>query len=149
MTILEIIWGIKTQAIFDVWSFEHLISGVSFGSAVKKKNHKILGRLLGRKKHDLQSYYFGIMGIAAVAYLWETIEHYLEIGLGGEWLEYWFQGVEFWPNRIVADPLLMILGYIIAKKYPKIIWPIRVLSITWVVVHLFVFPDSMYLHEIA
>lgn len=33
------------------------------------------------------------MGIAAVAYLWETIEHYLEIGLGGEWLKYWFQPI--------------------------------------------------------
>lgn len=147
MDIFHIIWGVKTQAIFDVWSIEHLLSGISFGSAVKKENHKILSKLLG-EEHNFHSYYFGIMGIGFVAYFWETIEHYLEIGLGGEWLKYWFQGVEFWPNRILADPILMVIGYIIAKKYPRLVWPVRVLSITWVIVHLFIFPHSMWLHEI-
>ncbi len=148
MTFLDILWGLKVHAIFDVWSIEHLWSGISFGSVVKKKNHKILGQLLSRKKHDYHSYYFGILGICAVAYLWETVEHYLEIGLAGARVEYWFQGVEFWPNRILADPLLMVLGYVIAKKYPQIIWPIRVLSVLWLIVHIFIFPHSMYLHEI-
>ena len=37
---LEIIWGLKTAAMMDVWTIEHLLSGVSVGHAVKKNNHK-------------------------------------------------------------------------------------------------------------
>lgn len=32
---LELIWGLKTHAILDVWTIEHLLSGISVGSAVK------------------------------------------------------------------------------------------------------------------
>lgn len=42
----------------------------------------------------------------------------------------------------------MVLGYVIAKKYSQIIWPVRVLSLMWVIIHLFIFPHSMWLHEI-
>ena len=80
--------------------------------------------------------------------MWESIEHYLEAGLAGYTVEYWFQGVEFWPNRLLADPLMLIIGYMIAKRYPGFVNPARVLSLLWLFVHLFVFPHSMYLHEI-
>jgi len=88
------------------------------------------------------------MGVLFLAYLWETIEHYLEVGTAGAWLEYWFQGVEFWPNRIIADPLMLVLGYMIAKKYPQLVIPARIFSIAWLLTHLFIFPHSMYLHDL-
>ena len=89
-----------------------------------------------------------MMGVLFLAYGWETIEHYLEVGTAGVWLENWFQGVEFWPNRIIADPLMLVLGYMIAKKYPQLVIPARVFSIAWLLTHLFIFPHSMYLHEL-
>ncbi len=145
---LEIIWGLKTHAILDVWTIEHLLSGISVGSAVKKKNHKTLQKILNLIEHNHHSWWFDISGVLFLAYIWEALEHYLEVGLAGSTVEYWFQGVEFWPNRLIADPLMLVLGYLIAKNFPWLVWPARLLSIGWLIVHIFVFPHSMYLHEL-
>ena len=37
---LEWIWGLKTVAMFDVWTFEHILSGVSVGQAVRRDNQR-------------------------------------------------------------------------------------------------------------
>ena len=63
-------------------------------------------------------------------------------------VKYWFQGVEFWPNRLIFDPLMLILGYLIVKKYSFLVNPARVLSLIWLLTHIFIFPHSMYLHDL-
>lgn len=133
---------------FDVWTIEHLLSGISIGSAVRKKNHKTFQEILNVIDHKYHSWWFDISGVLFLAYLWETLEHYLEGGLAGFKIAYWFHGIEFWPNRIITDPLMLVLGYLIAKKFPSLVWPARFLSIGWLIVHIFVFPHSMYLHEL-
>ncbi|EKD43517.1 MAG: hypothetical protein ACD_72C00244G0007 [uncultured bacterium] len=143
----DIIFGLKTHAILDVWSIEHVLSGLSVGSAVKLKNHKVFQKVLNVVDHKHHSWWFDLTGVLFVAYLWETLEHYLETGLAGERVAYWFQGVEFWPNRLIADPLMLVLGYMIAKRFPSWVWPARALSLVWLLVHIFVFPQSMYLQE--
>ena len=60
---LEIIWGIKTQAILDVWTIEHLLSGVSVGSAIKKKNYKTFQKILKIIDHNHHSWWFDISGV--------------------------------------------------------------------------------------
>ena len=87
-----------------------------------------------------------ILGVLFLAYAWETLEHYLETGLAGSAVEFWFQGVEFWPNRLITDPLMLLLGYLIAKKYPRFVIPARIASVAWLFIHIFIFPHSMYLH---
>ena len=146
----ELIFGYKTIAMFDVWSFEHVLSGISIGHIVKKSTRKHVGNISLIKKFESHSSVirFDIIGVLFLAYLWETIEHYLETGLAGARLEYWFQGVEVWTNRIIADPLLMVLGYYIALKNPRLIIPARILSALWLLVHIFIFPHSMYLHTL-
>ena len=86
------------------------------------------------------------MSTLSVFYFWEAIEHYLETGLVGNVVSNWFQGVDFWANRLVADPLMMILGYYLAQRFPRLVNPARGCSIVWFFVHVFVFPHSMYLH---
>ena len=83
-----------------------------------------------------------------IAYIWETAEHYLETGLAGESVEYWFQGVEFWANRFISDPLITVFGYFISKNYPITVTPARIISLLWLLIHIFIFPHSMYLHDI-
>jgi hypothetical protein len=63
-------------------------------------------------------------------------------------VEYWCQGVEFFGNRFITDPLLVLLGYFIAKSHPNFVFMARILSVLWLLVHIFIFPHSMYLHEI-
>jgi hypothetical protein len=43
---------------------------------------------------------------------------------------------------------MLVIGYIIAKRYPSLVMPARILSVVWLFVHVFVFPHSMYLHEL-
>jgi len=80
---IDIIWGLKTTAIFDVWTIEHVLSGLSIGYLVKTHNHKIFKKKFGIHEHHMITKYFDIIGVLFVAYLWETIEHYLETGLMG------------------------------------------------------------------
>lgn len=144
---MDLLWGLKTVATFDVWSFEHILSGVSVGSAVKKSNKKHLRKL----DHRLSVWNgvfvrYAIIFVLLCAYIWEAVEHYLETGLAGGLVEYWFQGVEAWPNRLVADPLMLVVGYTIALYKPHWVWPARLFSIAWLILHIFIFPHSMYLH---
>jgi hypothetical protein len=133
----------------DVWSIEHVLSGLSIGRTVKKANHNLLCKLLKDLDHKYQSLHLDIIGVLFLAYLWETIEIYLEMGLLGSHVEYWFFGVEFWANRIIFDPLALVLGYIIVKRYPQLLIPARILSAIWLFVHIFIFPHSMYLHTLG
>lgn len=145
---LEMLWGLKTVAIFDVWTLEHILSGLSIGHSVKKNNKKVFWKRCGIDEHAVKTQYFDYIGILFLAYLWETIEHYLEMGLAGEAVANWFQGVEFWPNRIIADPLMLVLGYHIARRHPEYVIPARIMSVMWLFLHIFIFPNSMYLHQI-
>jgi len=142
---LEALWGLKTVAMFDVWSFEHVLSGVSVGSLIKSDNARCLAATPLSDRIRLR---IDLIAVLFVAYLWETVEHYLETGLAGEKVEYWFQGVEAWTNRIISDPLLLVVGYFIASRYPSLVIPARILSVIWLAVHIFVFPHSMYLHTL-
>lgn len=142
------IWGVKTIALFDSWSIEHFFSGVAIGYVIMKRNDSIFAKIFGRKNHGVRSFHFDIIGVLFLAYLWESIEHYLEIGLLGNAVAYWFQGVEFWANRLITDPLLVVLGFLWARHHGWAIWPARIFTFLWLFFHIFVFPHSMYLHEI-
>lgn len=135
------IWGLKTVAIFDFWTFEHFLSGISIGTIAIRCNWKIFKKQFHIDKDDIKTSFFHIILVLFAAYLWETVEHYLEIGIAG-------YTVEYWANRIIADPLVMIAGYYIAKTQPNLVNPARFMSILWLFFHIFVFPRSMYLHEL-
>jgi len=153
---IEIIWGLKTDALFDVWSLEHILSGISCGATAMTVNKKSIGvlvknvcdKIVTQDTKNAIVFKHDVIVVLFLAYFWETIEHYLETGLAGEAVEYWFQGVEMWANRIIADPLMLVLGYLIAKRWSTLVWPARVLSMVWLFMHIFIFPHSMYLHEL-
>lgn len=145
---LEIIWWLKVVACMDVWTIEHVLSWISVWHAVKNKNNNVLERKFWIWLEREKIKYFDYIWVLFLAYLWETIEHYLEIWIAWNAVEYWFQWVEYWPNRIIFDPLMLIIGYHIAKKHPRLVTKARIISIIWLFVHIFIFPHSMYLHEI-
>lgn len=144
----ELFWGSKTTAIMDFWTIGHLLSGLSIGYLLKKMFRNIFKNKSELLKENIIIKHFDIVVIFFLAYLWEGIEYCLEIGVVGERVQHWFQGVEFWPNRFIFDPLIFILGYIIAKKCPKLINLARFCLLVWFIMHVFVFPDSMYLYRL-
>ena len=59
--ILELIVGLKTQAFLDIWSLEHILSGISAGHAVRKTNHRMFKQKLNLDAHSIQTRYFDII----------------------------------------------------------------------------------------
>ncbi|MBO6281232.1 MAG: hypothetical protein J6N49_01735 [Alphaproteobacteria bacterium] len=138
------IWGLKTEAAFDVWSVEHLVMGVSVGWFSMYLANKIIG---DEKISDKLKLRISFIITLLVAYMWETLEHYLEVGLAGHAVEYWLQGVEHWSNRLIFDNLMVMSGWWIYQQQNKMVWFARVFSVIWLFVHIVIFPHSMYLHQ--
>lgn len=145
---LELIWWLKTESLMDVWTIEHVLSWISVWFFVMSSNYKVFEKKIWFDHKKINTRYFDLVGVLLFAFLWETIEHYLEIWLAWESVMFWFQGVEHWGNRIIFDPLMLIFWYLLARKYKKIVAPARFLSLIWLLVHIFLFPHSMYLHNI-
>ncbi len=138
--------GPKTQAWFDIWSIEHFVAGATLGGAVlylMRRSLKI--DAAGLKKSPVTASYF--LAVIGCSYAWESIEHYLETGLLNLAVTTWFHGVEFWGNRVVTDPLLVILGAGLYLKAPRAGPAAFAFSLTWLLVHVLVFPHCMYLQE--
>lgn len=139
------IWGVKSLACFDVWSFEHFFSGVSLGATFLVYMERYLKVDPNNRYHT----YIYFSGVLMLTYCWETLEHYLETGLLGPEVTYWFQGVEFWANRMITDPLMNLAGAWVLRRARYIVKGVRVFIFIWLVIHIFVFPHSMYLHELG
>jgi len=140
-----ILWGLKTEASFDVWSIEHIIMGISIACFSDYLAKKIVGHEeISPKLHLKICFILTLL----FAYMWETLEHYLEVGLAGEAVAYWLQGVEHWSNRLICDNAMVMLGWWIYNQKNRIVWFARVFSIVWLFFHIFIFPHSMYLHEL-
>jgi len=139
------IWGLKTEAAFDVWSIEHLVMGISVAWIASLICSKLVGKDEISPSLKIKiSFIITLM----IAYMWETLEHYLETGLAGETVQFWLQGVEHWSNRLIFDNIMVMSGWYIYQKKNKMLWFARVFSFIWLFVHIFIFPHSMYLHEI-
>ncbi len=165
-------FGLKTVAWFDLWSIEHFFSGLSIGTLAAIIANKILAPYLAQachatnhnNNHNLSTpnhstsqpaaqitkppIQFYAVYILCLAYMWEAVEFYMEAGYTNiAAITYWFQGVEFWGNRLITDPLLTLVGGVLGLKYPLYVWPARIFSGLWLLVHIFIFPHSMYLHQ--
>ena len=145
---IECLWGLKTIAFLDVWSIEHLLSGISVGKIVSSLHQCIYTNLLGSDRSLIRTSYFDLIGVLFLAYFWETTEHYLETGLMGSAVSNWFQGIEFWGNRLITDPLVLVIGYYLGQHFPFLVTYARLASCVWLIIHIFVFPHSMYLHTL-
>lgn len=141
------LWGLKTDATFDVWTIEHLLSGLSIGSFVAIKNRQTFDSHLKLEPTHPIIRRFDLIAVLFIAFAWEALEHYLETGMAGARVEYWFQGVEHWSNRLISDPIMLVVGYEIMRRWSVTVLPARILSAIWLIVHIFVFPHSMWLHE--
>ena len=139
------IWGLKTEAAFDVWSIEHLVMGISVGWLSMYLTTRMIG---DEKISDKLKLRISFIITLLIAYMWETLEHYLEIGLAGHAVEYWLQGVEHWSNRLIFDNLMVMSGWWIYQQQNKMVWFARVFSVIWLFVHIVIFPHSMYLHQL-
>jgi len=144
-----LIWGHKTEAMFDLWSLEHFANGICVAAYAVL----ITGIIL--KESELEPAPRKIINFIVVLTLslfWECVEHYIEAGVlpgaAGARVTYWFQGVEHWSNRIIGDTLMVMLGWYVYTKKKALAFPAKVFSLVWLLLHIFIFPDSMYLQRL-
>jgi hypothetical protein len=123
------LYGYKTSSIFDIWSFEHVASGIFISSFTISFRNKF--------QHPLAL-------TILISFIWETIEHYIET-VGPDFLVLWFGGVEHWSNRILADGLMITVGFLLVKAFPSCRLPARGFSLIFIIFHIYV-GDSMYFH---
>lgn len=161
----------EANGIFDLWSITHIFLGIIVGAIIQKINQNKIQtfaenlfekiiiniqtkapesiKILKKIKKDtfFQIFHFDITGVLLIAYIWEAIEHYMELGAFSLELAQYLNGTESWANRLITDPLMLVVGYAIAYKYPKMYYPALIIIIIWYTVHFFFFPDLMYLHR--
>ncbi len=143
------IWGHKATSMFDVWSIEHVVMGLSVGAFCTKLGRLTVNRVLALEGNtEKLEKLITILFLLALAFYWEVLEHYLETGLMGPSVQHWFAGVEHWSNRLVSDNAMILIGYGLYARYKGLEWPARLFSIVWLGTHIFIFPNSMYLHDI-
>ena len=128
---MNIIGG-KTCSLFDLWSVCHFLTGVASCTIISKISSGKNGGTTAP-----------LILILLLAYTWELLEFFLESGVAGPDIAYWFHGREFYLNRLLSDPFLMIAGYLAGCKYPRLIWPARILLAGWLWSAIVIFPHSM------
>lgn len=78
--------------------------------------------------------------------IWEGLELAMELGQFGERVAFWKSGIEYWTNRLVADPFFGVVGCFICHRWPRVFWPALVLSLIWEAVQVSS-PTSMSIQE--
>jgi hypothetical protein len=142
------IFGPKTDAWLDVWSLEHFISGIAISSFCVLFADKVFLKGVEDIPKVAETRVY-VITILLVEYMWEGAEFYMEAGYTRvAAITYWFQGVEFWGNRLVADPLITWSGGIVGLHHSKLVLPARIFSLTFLFAHVFVFPHCMYLQNL-
>jgi len=134
--------GHKSAALLDLWSLCHFFVGVAIGNFVFRGSNDGINdgkNSSGRKKNE----FFTLFIILALAYAWELLEFRLEAGDGGEYIAYWLQGREYWLNRLLSDPFLVLIGSMFSRRFQLLIWPARVILVAWIWLFAFIFPHSM------
>ncbi|MDP2586352.1 MAG: hypothetical protein Q8P32_01070 [Candidatus Komeilibacteria bacterium] len=116
---MPIIWGDQTEAIFDLWSFQHILSGILISLIASA----LLPSRISRGKF--------LLVILLVALSWEAVELALEIGFFGQTALQWKHGYEHWGNRMIGDPAMVMLGSVIAPKLKSFWRWILVLAAIW------------------
>lgn len=111
-----VFFGDKTVAIFDLWSCQHLLSGILFAAVFR--NHRRMMFLL-----------------LIAAFSWEAAEWAMESGLAGATIGHWKAGHEFWLNRLLCDPLLAVIGAQISRRFRWAVWVAVPLTVAWCAVN--------------
>ena len=129
--------GHKTTAIFDIWSVVHFLTGCGLAYPMATLSQRF--KLGEREKIAL---------VLLISAIWELVEIYLELGtIGGEAVQFWFQGVEHPLNRIFGDQILLLLGYLLTRNSMRASLLAKTASGAWLLWHVFFLPHSMWVQD--
>lgn len=131
-----IIFGDRSEALFDLWSLQHCLSGVILGTFFFTYEP-----LLKRRKGEFYIY------VLYVALCWEAVEYAMELGWFGQGIATWKGSIEYWGNRLIGDPLMVTLGAFIALRFEKSWRLVFVPAALWLLINVAA-PHSMYVQRL-
>ena len=122
---LPIFFGHKSVALVDLWTLQHVASGVAIGAFVTWQ--------LGDWQHLIERTLFQvIIRVGSLAVLWEGFEYQFELGMLGHEVAEWKDGIEHWANRCIVDPLAVLFGAFVYRRWDKTLLPARWFSLVWI-----------------
>lgn len=125
---LPLLFGDRSEAIFDLWTFQHLFSGIIIGSMLK---------YVGKNDH------WEFLLIALIlALTWEATELAMELGVFGQAVAHWKNGFEHWGNRFIGDPMSVVLGALMARRFSSVWKVILVPLLVWLAINVYM-PNAM------
>ncbi len=130
--------GHKSSAIFDLWSLFHILTGVAIGNIIYSAVYDFTEET--RSSLILKTEAWTLL---LLCYCWEFVEYWLEMGKAGVFVAYWLQGQEHWLNRLLSDPLLVLIGYMVSRRFKIFIWPARMILAAWIWIFITILPHSM------
>ncbi len=130
----SIIFGDRRFAFFDLWTLQHVLSGV------------IVGFLILFLKNGIAFKEY-LISILLVAFLWELFEVGMEHGLMGQVVADWKFGYEFILNRVLVDPLSVLIGGILQWHFKNFVYVSLPLASLWLLANIFS-AHSMSIQEI-
>lgn len=115
---------------------------------------KDIADILEAKNHKMKIIHHSLV-VICVAYAWEVVELYMETahfkdyGIERFFLtaQGWFSGVELFLNRFFVDVFLVYLGWFFIRHKPVLSNIAAPISLFWLLTHIIVFKDSMFLHK--
>ncbi len=122
--------------------------------AYSPQQTKEIYTILQTKNHKVKIMHHSLI-VIGIAYAWEVLELYMETaifknyGIEGYFkiAQEWFSGVELFLNRSVVDVFLVYLGWYAIRHKPVLSIIAPPLSLFWLLIHIIVFKDSMFLHK--
>lgn len=128
--------GDRSEAMFDLWSFQHFLSGILIGS--------LLAYVGVASKTTWQRF---VLLMLVLALSWEATELSMEAGLFGQAVSNWKHGFEHWGNRFIGDPSMVILGGLLARRF-KSAWKwVLIPAAVWLVANI-ASPNSMSIQQL-
>ena len=125
------LFGHKQNSIFDVWTITHIATGAVLAYIT------ISLRVI--------NFHHPIMLLLLVSFGWEIIEHYIELSEIAV-VSSWFAGQESFFNRLIADQVAVIFGFLLIKWEPRLLLPAMLVALGILGLHIWT-GDSMFLYR--
>lgn len=114
---VPVMFGHKTKALLDLWSFEHALGGV------------LVSHLLMKRKCYLELADWAWF-MLVLAYSWELGECGME-NFGSSHMRTWLDGAEHWSNRLITDPCAFLFTGFMARWDRRVPWISLPLYLSW------------------
>jgi len=128
-----VLFGDRRFAFFDLWTVQHFLSGIFLGFVI-----------LSIKKVQFWKY---ILLVLLASLLWEMTELLMEYGFLGKSVSDWKFGYELIYNRLIIDPLSVLLGGIVFWYFRRAIYFAMIPLIAWLSINV-MSSNSMYVQNV-